>query len=273
MAIIPGDYILIQAAEKGARYPAEVIRVIDYDYEMYYRANNVWPKEYDIGGCVERRAEKIQRAEAEAEMERKRRKLCRRAERASSDSDTDTSDSSKKKKKKKDKTKKCRKRSKHSDKTCLAETPLFVHDDLPLIGTERKKTSARKSNNMDCSTNTGRYTNLGTGQPNANIGQMNTKVGGSNCATTGCCNTSCCGKNTATTGTDPFTSGIVVSRELMPPLYGQCTPWLATKKELKKMKYCNQLNRGQKKKIVTTEGYCGYCLRTSCFWRRMTTII
>lgn len=59
-----GDYVVIQSAAHGEKYHAEIIRVIDRDYERFYRMHNVWPREYDMWGHVERLTEKIDRAEA-----------------------------------------------------------------------------------------------------------------------------------------------------------------------------------------------------------------
>lgn len=66
MLIRTGDYVVIQSSAYGEKYPAEIIRLIDHDYEMFYRKRNVWPKEYDIKGYVERLEEKIHRAEVAA---------------------------------------------------------------------------------------------------------------------------------------------------------------------------------------------------------------
>lgn len=282
---------------------------------MFYRANNCWPREYDIGGCVERRAEKIQRDEAE-DLERRKKKRFKKLY-PSTSSETDSAG---KKIKKKDKKKKC-KHSKNSDKYFLDSTPLFVHEEQckkvitrPVQQTVQidrgTNTTARffipqdieADNEPDCppankcglSNPISISPNNPPGNPNngpvnPDYGQVNHDYSPKNpqyaamnppgpmnfnyapmtstcpptepyylpislndsptstpnnpsttCADKGCCNNSCCGKQTSTTGTNPHSSHIVVSRDLMPPLYGKCTPWMATKKQLKRMKYCER---------------------------------
>lgn len=66
MTLEEEDYVLIQATEEGSRYPAEIIQIIDYEYERFFRTHNLWPATYDIEGYVERLADKIERAEEDA---------------------------------------------------------------------------------------------------------------------------------------------------------------------------------------------------------------
>lgn len=234
MAMIPGDYVVIQSTEKGERYLAEVIRVIDNEHEIFYREHNIWPKEYDIAGYVERLAEKVRRAEEAAERDKKLIKQQRKRDRlCGTHSDTTGSDISKKKKKKDIKCKKAKK----FEKNCLASSPLFADDGLPL-NFEDDENSKQRNN---C-TNTGAAisNSTNTGQLKINTRQFpNPAVSSeSSCCTSGCCSKSCCGRNSAkltrTVGTGPYWTRLVASRDKLPPLYGKCTPWRVTAKELKK---------------------------------------
>lgn len=240
MAIIPGDYVVIQSTGKGDRYLAEVILVIDQEYEMFYRAHDLWPTEYDIGGYVERLAEKIKRAEAAAEHDRALKKQQRKYEKycgglpGSASHDSEPVVKTPEKKKKKDI--KC-KGTKKFQKDCLADTPLFPDDGLQNFDEEDSEPWAK--NLADCGTNTGKAMNCGTntGKLKINTEQANKVHSDTSCATAACCNKACCRGRSADTkniGIGPYCTDIVLSRDKMPPLYGKCTPWRTTKKEMKK---------------------------------------
>lgn len=261
IVIIPGDYVVIQSTENGDRYPAEIIQVIDYEYELFYRAHNVWPKEYDVAGYVERLGEKLLRIQAAEERDKKLKKQRKHCE----PSDISGSDTSKKKKKKeKTKVVKC-KRTKKFDTDCLANTSLFVDDGLPL-GSEDDVEPLR-NNITDSDINTRNAINSETNNwkqntaPSSNNSTCCTKSwrggqSGKVIETRGnissWCNKSCCGEksvdkkdtkdtssgwaiDTKSTGTGPHGTDIVASVEELPPLYGKCTPWQGnTNKKFKK---------------------------------------
>lgn len=241
IAIIPGDYVVIQSTGRGDRYLAEVTQVIDNDYEMFYRAHDLWPKEYDMGGYVERLAEKIKNAEAAAERERALRKQQKVHEKycgglpGSANRDCQAPIKAEEKKKKKEV--KIKQNAKF-EKDCLANTPLFPDDGITLDLEEDFE--SRPENIANCSTNTGKATNCGTntGKLKINTGLLGKVHSDTSCGTSACCSKARCrgnsAKHTKNTATEPFCTEIVTSRDKLPPLYGKCTPWRLTKKEKKK---------------------------------------
>lgn len=213
--MIPGDYVVIQSTPPKARYLAEIARVIDHEHEMFYRAHNVWPREFDVSGYVERLAEKIQRAEEAEKSEKKTKKEKKQC-------DPPESGSSKKKKEKKPE--KC-KHSKKADKKCLANTPLFVEEDFEIDLEKAEGLFMKELANDATNTNTG-YGNNYTGgaysrpRPNRMINRSS-----------GCCNCeSCCGKMSGkavgSSGTE--LNNVVVRRDRLPPMLGNCIPWMSS---------------------------------------------
>lgn len=260
VAIIPGDYVVIQSTGKGDRYLAEVVIVIDDEYERFYRTHDLWPYEYDVAGYVERLGEKVKRQQQAQEREIKLKKDQKKLEKLCGvSSDTTGSDSSKydnkeRKKREKKEIKCTKKRDKNFDRTCLEETPFFPDDGISL-NFEDDEEPWRK-NLANCGTNTGKPSSAtNAGQLKINTKrlenqrlrkQMNNDP---SCSSSGCCSQSCCGgggsgqgiilRETTTTGSGPYCTDIVTSIERMPPLYGKCTPWRVSKKEMKKQRTRN----------------------------------
>lgn len=190
--IIPGDYVVIQATELGARYLAEVILVIDDDHEMFYRAHGIWPKEYDIGGYVERLAERIQKAQKEEEMlqkmSAKEKKKCgipvKPVKPVKPVAPTTGSGTSKKKK---EKQKPC-KHTEKFDNECLADTRLFPDDGIVLDLEADEDQWQRDVTN--CATNTAKAKN--------NAKTIGTDTNSTTKGKSGCCCITCCNKKPTT---------------------------------------------------------------------------
>lgn len=253
LRVRPGNYVLIQATEKGSKYRAEILRVIDCEYEKFYRMNDLWPTPFDIPGYVERLAEQIQRAKAEKErLDQKAKKEKKKPE----EKPTELCIKCNIKKGNifgKDKCR-CVKKSElvvkvpskrellckkvcKSDKACLAESPIFPDDDVSLIIGEPPK-----KNNCSCvdrSTNTQCTTTLGTNtRRDANISSDPCKkVQKDACKSASAPRLKICcvgSKSKTSVSCGPDYARITVSRELLPEVYGKCTPWQMTKKELRK---------------------------------------
>lgn len=250
-AIIPGDYVVIQPGKTGERYVAEVVLVIDDEYERFYRDVCLWPKEYDVPNLVERLAEKRERARAAEEEEEKYKKLCGPVE-----------TKQKKPKKEKKKSDKCKTSKKYEDE-CLKSAPIFADDFLPL---KYYDDEPWRKNLASCATDTAKPTNCGT-----NTGQAKSCVssgcssGASNCFTKSSCDatTQCCCSNTNTNTKQKKTAST-------------CSSFLNNSGCSKsscggKVKYVtnttNAINTGQQKTCVTSDcsfSSSGCCTVTTC---------
>lgn len=227
----PGNYVLIQATEEGSRYPAVIIRVIDYELEKFYRAHNLWPTQYDIEGCVEQLAEKIQIAQKAAELkkdqvkgkkkkEKRIKKKCEYVATTSYDKDGKIK-------------KECVIVCKKSDKDCIDDSPIFPDDvDDPTDSTGKRTVYS----NTDS-----RFFFIPGSQTGRAIQKKKLKSYKKQkpafSGTSGCCETSCGGTSSGKrkeSGSGPGYSNITVGKDQLPPLFGKCTPWMMSQKELKK---------------------------------------
>lgn len=272
MTIVAGDYVLIQATPEGSRYPAEIIRVVDHEYETYCRENNLWPTPYDIEGYVERLAEKVHFAE---EVPKPRCKVyngdnkaldiiingpCRyfhsKSQGKEKKKQGKASITSNKKASKKISRRDllCRKMCK-SDKDCILNSPYFPDVDLPTMANESLvRISAHCLTDitptLTCSTSTKNACEMEVSECCTVAKPVSSKTASKCCTlvkpvcsgTACCCQKSCGGakcqppiqKNTI--GSGPSYCFITVGRDQLPPLYGICTPWQTTKKRMKQLR-------------------------------------
>lgn len=225
----PRNYVLIQATEEGSRFPAEIVRVIDCEYEKFYKKNDLWPTPYDIPGYVERLAEQLQRAKAEmVRIEPKPKKEKKKIEEKPTElcikcniKNGQIFGKGKCKCVKKSElvvkipTKRellCKRVCK-SDKACLADSPIFPDDDGSLIFDEPCGCVTRSTNTqrtITLGTNTKRGTNISPGTKLKACDGLSVSCGPSYC-------------------------NVTVGRKQLPELFGTCTPWQMTKKERKKL--------------------------------------
>ncbi|XP_026328079.1 uncharacterized protein LOC113236286 [Hyposmocoma kahamanoa] len=229
----PGNYVLIQATREGSRYPAEIIRVIDYELEKFYRARNLWPTQYDIKGCVEQLAEKIQIAQKAAELKKgqvkgkkkkeKKEKVGKKCEYVATTSYDDDG-----------KIKKiCKIVCKKSDKDYIDDSPIFPDDVDGQTDSTGKRTVYSNTDSQFLfitSSQSGRAI-----QKKKLKGYKKQKPAFS--GTSGCCKTSCGGTSSTKgkdTGSGPRYTNITVGKDQLPRLFGKCTPWKMSQKQLKK---------------------------------------
>lgn len=186
---------------------------------MFYRAHNLWPREFDVSGYVERLAERIQRAEEAEKADKKTKKEKKQCDPPKSGSS----------KKKKEKPVKC-KHSKKADKKCLASTPLFVEEDFEIDLEKAEGLFMKELANDATNTNTNTNTNTSYGNDFTGgaycrprpIRMMNRSSGRCDCE-------SCCGKMSGkAVGSGTELNNVVVRRDRLPPMLGNCIPWMSS---------------------------------------------
>lgn len=129
-----------------------------------------------------------------------------------------------------------------SDKDCLADAPLFPDMDFPVHCVDvPKSVAAHSSTNTRSDCVTTASTPL-TETKSFKIGRCISGISTATASGSGCCSKSCGGKSLSrqSTGSGPCYSNLTVGRDQLPPLYGKCTPWRVSKKELKKK--CEEYN-------------------------------
>lgn len=256
MTIVAGDYVLIQSTPEGSRYPAEIIRVIDHEYEKYCRENNLWPTPYDVEGYVERLAEKIQFTEAANKpknikvlyhganktLDKILNGPCRYFHSKGKDTqqDIDAAQNAANKVSKRELL--CKQKMCKSDKDCILNSPFFPDVDFPTMFDESLlRISAHCLTDVKPTLNCSTSTKI---EREVETSKCCTVVKPVRSSTACCCKKSCYGASatcqppleTKTIGSGPTYSFITVGRDQLPSLYGTCTPWQMDKKRLKKLR-------------------------------------
>lgn len=220
MTIVPGSYVLIQATD-NSRYPAEVIQVIDSDLEKFYRNNKLWPEPYDIEGHVEQLAEKLEIKNKTEQIERLKTEI-----KNITNKQTKTKKSSPKKVPHSSKKEPPQKKAKGKK-----GEPIPTTSRNHAITEQKQADEGCKTCNPICIPLPLKTTSTESNTENVTLSKKLTNSSGLKPALSGTSSYS-----GSSVGSGPIYSNITIDRDRLPPLYGICTPWQATKKEIKKLK-------------------------------------
>lgn len=240
MTVEPGDYVVIQATRSGARFPAEIIQIIDRDLERFYRRNELWPTTYDIDGCVERLAEKIQK---KIEVERLKKELKDKTREIKQIKDCA--------KKRSFSCSRYKPPQKQHIKLKTLEKGNFQCEPAPTTSCQQAPPSVKgestcktvcekrgctyeapSNSSSPCNTNS-QYSLACSSNTDNSLGLKIYRSTSSTCSQEAG-NSDTSSIETKNTGSGPGYSHITVSKERLPPMYGRCTPWRIPIKELKR---------------------------------------
>lgn len=242
MTVEPGDMVVIQATRSGARFPAEIVQIIDRDLERFYRRNNIWPTTYDIEGCVERLAEKIhkqrevERLKKELRDKTKEIKQIKDCARKKSFTCTRYKPPQKQHIKLKTLEKGNFKCEPAPTTSCKQSPPILSGESTCKAVCDKRGCTFEAPSNSSSPCNTNSQYSLAC-STNTDI-SLGNKLRICRSTSSTCSqeagNSDTTSIETKNTGSGPGYSHITVSKERLPPVYGKCTPWRIPIKELKR---------------------------------------